>query len=464
MKNTFEKQTVSYDVAVFGAGPAGMGAAVAAARQGARTVLVERMGYLGGNMASGLPFLAFFDMNKKRIVGGLAQKMVEELAALEGTSGHRYCPVHLSVTSVNPFLSRIICFQWAKEYGIDLLLHCEVSDAAVEDGALKSVTVTGKGQHIQIDAKVFIDTTGDGDVGYLAGEEYDLGRPGTHELQPPSLLFNLGGVDFDKVCDYIEKHPDEVTSNCNGRSHIREGYNAEFLRDNEGHVFVGMRQLIAALKEKGNCPIDRDTIIYIRLPIPGHAAINSIRVRDFNGVDVDSLSRGESYAHLQILPLVEMLRAHVPGFEECYITSINPSIGVRETRRLAGIRSLSEEDCIGGHIPEDSIAIYSYFIDRHSSTDSHTYTQSIHKPYGVPYGCTVAKHIDGLMMAGRCMSQDDTALATSRIMTLCMAVGEAAGIGAALAAREGISPRDVDVQKVRQLILENGGILTWNEA
>ncbi len=463
MKNNFEHQAVLYDVAVIGAGPAGVAAAVAAARQGARVVLVERMGYLGGNMASGLPFLAFFDMNQKRIVGGLAQKMVEDLAALDGTSGHRYCPVHLSVTSVNPFLSRIICFAWAKEYGIDLLLHCEVSDAQVVDGVLKTVTVTGKGQHIDISAHVFIDTTGDGDVGYLAGEEYELGREDTHELQPPSLLFNVGGVDFDQVCDYIQEHPDEVTSNCNGRSHIREGYNAQFLRDNEGHVFVGMRQLIAKLKEKGKCPIDRDTIIYIRLPIPGQATLNSIRVRDFNGVDLQSLSNGESYAHLQILPLVEMLRAHVPGFENCYITSINPAIGVRETRRLSGIRMLTEEDCVGGVIPEDSVAIYSYFIDRHSSTDSHTYTQSIHKPYGVPYGCTVAKHIDGLMMAGRCISQDDTALATSRIMTLCMAVGEAAGIGAALAAQQGISPRDVDVREVRKILLAHGAILTWEE-
>ncbi len=463
MKNTFQDQSVGYDVAVFGAGPAGIAASVAAAREGARVVLVERMGYLGGNMASGLPFLAFFDMYKKRIVGGLAERMVEELARLNATSGHRYCPVHLSVTSIDPFLSRIICFKWAKEYGIDLLLHCEVSDARVEDGVLKQVTVTGKGQHINISADVFIDTTGDGDVGYLAGEEYELGQEGSHALQPPSLLFNLGGVDFDKVCDYIEEHPDEVTSNCNGRSHIQEGYNAEFLRGNDGHIFVGMRQLIQRLKAENKCPIDRDTIIYIRLPIPGQATINSIRVRDFNGVDIHSLSAGESYAHLQILPLVEMLREYVPGFENCYITSVNPSIGVRETRRLCGIRTLTEDDCISGHIPDDSIAIYSYFIDRHSSTDSHTYTQSIKKPYGVPYGCTVAKSIDGLMMAGRCISQDSTALATSRIMTLCMAVGEAAGVGAALASKEKIGPRDVDVSEVRRIHSKNGAILTWSE-
>ncbi|MEG2120214.1 MAG: FAD-dependent oxidoreductase, partial [Pseudoflavonifractor sp.] len=139
MINDFKKEVAQYDVVVLGGGPGGMAAAVAAAREGSKVALVERLGYLGGQMASGLPFLAFLDMHKRQVVGGLAQKMVDDLAALDGTAGHRYCPFHLSSTTINPFYSRIVCFQWAKDYGIDLLMHCEVSGTKVEQGALTAV-------------------------------------------------------------------------------------------------------------------------------------------------------------------------------------------------------------------------------------------------------------------------------------------------------------------------------------
>ena len=161
------------DVVVIGAGPGGISAAVGAAREGAKVILVERMGFLGGQLSSGLPFLAFMDMHKRRIVGGLAENMVNRLKEKEGTNGHTYCPFHLSVTNMNQFYTRIICFEMAQEYGIDLLLHCELSNVRVENGRLRSVTVSGKGTNIELEAKVFIDATGDGDLGYMAGAEYE---------------------------------------------------------------------------------------------------------------------------------------------------------------------------------------------------------------------------------------------------------------------------------------------------
>lgn len=459
MVNEFQKEIVHYDVAVLGGGPGGMAAAVAAARQGSKVVLVERLGYLGGQMASGLPFLAFLDMHKRQVVGGLAQKMVDDLVALDGTAGHRYCPFHLSSTTVNPFYSRIVCFQWAKDYGIDLLMHCEVSAARVENNRLVAVTVTGKGQEIEIQAKAFIDATGDGDVAYMAGAEYEKGQEDTGVLQPASLMFNLGGVDFDKFVDFIATHPEELPYHM-GLSHVQPGYDAAFFRDNPGHIFFGLNHMIENLRKEGKCPIKRDTVIYIRLPMPGHVAVNTIRVQNFDGSDVYDLSRGEQEAHLQILPLIKMLQEHVPGFEACYMTSVNAVIGVRESRRIMGVRKLTGQDCIDGKVPEDSIALYSYFIDIHNGAGEGTYTKTIEEPYGVPYGCMVAKSIDGLMMAGRCASVDAIAFGSTRIMTLCMAMGEAAGIGAALAIQKGISPKDVDVREVRAILKANGGILS----
>jgi hypothetical protein len=452
------KQIIKTDVAVIGGGPGGIASAVAAARQGVKVVLVERLGTLGGNLASGLPMLAFLDMHRRRIVGGLAQELIEELKKYGGSSDHQYCPFHVSSTTINQFYTQIICFQWIKKYGIELLLHCELTDVKVKDGKLTSVTVTGKGQDFEIEAAVFIDGTGDGDLGFRAGADIEKGQDGTGVLQPPSLMFNLSGVNFERFFDYIEAHPEELPYSM-GLTHIREGYNAEFFRKNPGFIFYGLGKTIEKLRQEGKCPIDRDTIIFICQPIPGTAAINSIRILNFDGSDIRDLSRGEMESRLQILPLIEMFRNYVPGFENAYLASITPFIGVRESRRIMGIKKLVKEDVMAGKIPDDSIGLFSYFIDIHSGDGKTTYTKSVEEPYGVPYGCTVSKDIEGLMMTGRCISVDAVSFGSSRIMTLCMAIGEGAGIGAALGVQKKISPKDVSPAEVREILVQHGAIL-----
>jgi len=201
-------EKITTDVAVIGSGPGGIAAAVAAARTGARVVLVERLGFLGGQLGSGLPFLAFYDMHRRQVVGGLAQKLVDELQSIGGTANHQYCPLHLSSTTVNQFYTRIVCFKWAKELGIQLLLHCELSGADVQNGIIRSVTVTGKGQSFRIAANIFIDGTGDGDLGFMSGASFEIGQEKTGQLQPPTLMFNLSGINFDRFCDFIEAHPE----------------------------------------------------------------------------------------------------------------------------------------------------------------------------------------------------------------------------------------------------------------
>jgi hypothetical protein len=453
-----EKELVKTDVAVIGSGPGGISAAVAAAREGAQVVLVERLGYLGGQLGSGLPFLAFLDMRQRQVVGGLAQKMVDDLDKLGATAGHQYCPLHLSSTTVNQFYTRIICFQWAKDLGIQLLMHCELSGADVSGGRLRSVTVTGKGKAFEIEAKVFIDGTGDGDLGFISGASFEIGQEKTGFLQPPTLMFNLSGVNFDRFTDYLSAHPEELPYGL-WLPHLKPGYDGAFFKKNPGHIFLGLHGLLKRLRAGGECPVNRDTIIYIRQPIPGTVAVNTIRILNFDGSNIHDLSRGEMEAHLQIIPLVELFRKHVPGFEEAYLSSINPGIGVRESRRIMGIKKLTGEAVSAGLVPDDSIGLFSYFIDIHQGDGTETYTKAVEEPYGVPYGCTVSKDIDGLMMTGRCISTDAIALGSSRIMTLCMAIGEGAGIGAALAVKNNISPAAIDVRNLRQILLRRGAIL-----
>lgn len=452
-------EVIKTDVAVLGAGPGGVAAAMAAARHGAKVLLIERMGFVGGNLASGLPLLAFLDSQGRTVTGGFAQELVDRLTKMKGTYGHRVCPFHNSTTVINPMYTRICLFEMLKENNVDLLLHCEITDTKVVNGKICSVTAVGKGTEIEVEADVFIDATGDGDVAYMAGATYELGQKDTGVLQPPTLMFDLGGIDFDKFFDYLEAHPEELPYGSN-LDHIRAGYDAKFFRESPNHVFFGLKAMIEKLRKEGKCPIDRDTVIYIRQPIADHVTINTVRILNFNGTDVHELSRGEQEGHLQILPITKMLQDHVPGFENCYLSSINPFIGIRETRRIVGEKMLDKDDVIAGTIPEDTIALGSYIIDIHSGDGNKTYIKNLDGPYGISYGCTVSKDIDGLMMSGRCISVDAVSFGSTRVMPTCMAVGDGAGIAAALAVKHGVSPKDVDVKELREKLINYGAILS----
>jgi hypothetical protein len=240
---------------------------------------------------------------------------------------------------------------------------------------------------------------------------------------------------------------------------LREGYNAEFFRSNPSFTFFGMQHLIRRLREEGKCPIDRDTIIFIRQPIPGEVAVNTIRILNFDGSDVHDLTNGEMEAHLQIPKVIQMFRDYVPGFENCYLTSINSNIGVRESRRILGKKMLDYHSCIEGCVPEDTIALCSYFLDIHNGNGDDTTGIPIEEPFGIPYGCLVSKDIDNLMMAGRDISVDPITFGATRIMNVCMSVGQAAGTAAAMAVAQEQNPDQVDIHALREKLLEQKAIL-----
>ena len=161
-------------------------------------------------------------------------------------------------------------------------------------------------------------------------------------MQPPTLMFNLGGVNFEEFCDFIEQHPEELPYDV--LDNIAQGYNADFFRKTKSFIFLGMHHLLEELRKKGECPVDRETVIFIRQPMPGQVAVNTIRLLNFDGSNLHDLSNGEMEAHLQIPKLMKMFRENVPGFENCYLDSINASIGVRESRRIKGIKMLDHHE------------------------------------------------------------------------------------------------------------------------
>lgn len=448
---------VKYDVVVIGAGPGGLPAAIAAARQGVKVLMVDRNGYVGGNVALGLPLLAFLDKKGRQVTAGIAQEFVDKLIAREACYGHRTCPMHNSVTVIQPDIFKIIALETCKEAGVDILLHCETVCVDVENNRLKRVYVQGKGMRIELEGKIFIDATGDGDLAYLAGASYEKGQAGSGVIQPPTVMFTLGNINHDRFFDYLEKNPDQLT--YGDTIECGEGYDAAYFRESKNHVFVGLRKLIMELRAKGECPIDRDTFIYINSPNEGQIYVNSTRHLNVDATDLFDLTRAELEGHIQIGKLVDMLKMHVPGFENCYISNISPNLGVRETRRIMGIKKLTADRIIKGEISEDSIALGSYKIDIHSGTNDSTIFTALEEPYGIPYGCLVARDIEGLMISGRCISVDAEVLGSTRVMPTCMAIGEAAGVGAALAVKNNILPSEVNSSDVRKILLENGAIL-----
>lgn len=445
-----------YDVAVIGGGPGGIPAAIAAARNGARTLLVEKNGYLGGNLAIGLPLLAYLDRYGNHVAGGIAQEFADRLEKRGACWGHARCPMHNSVTLYHHDIARIVLIEMCQEAGVDILLHTQLIDADVQDARLQRVTLMGKGNRIEVDAQVFIDATGDGDLGYMAGAAYEKGQKGTGVLQPPTCMFAVGNVDEEKFFDFLESDPEQMKL-CD-TIEVDPGFDASHFRSTKSHVVVGLRKLFAELKRQGELPVDRDTFIAINSLLPGQHNINSTRHLGIDGSDVFDLTRAEIEGQMQIEKLVETMRKHIPGYENCYISRIYPSIGIRESRRFLGRKYLTEASILSGDVPDDSIGLSSYIIDIHDGGGAETIVKKV-DAYGVPYGCLVARDIDGLMFSGRCISVDAVVMSSSRVMPPCMVIGEGAGTGAALAVRHGASPADVDVAELRAVLRGAGVIL-----
>ena len=365
--------------------------------------------------------------------------------------------MHNSVTLYDHELFKIVALHKVLDAGIDVLFHTDIEAVNVENASIREITLRGKGYRIFIKAKVYIDASGDGDMAYLAGASYEKGQKDTGILQPPTMMFTLSGVDIDRTIDYLAENPDQMdrskTIDCAG------GYDADFFRSDPNFVMVAMRKLFAELRAQGKMPVNRENIIVINSLLPGEVHMNCTRHLGTDGSDVFSVTKAEIEGYLQIEKFVETLHQHVPGFEQCYISQIYPSLGIRESRRFSGIRQLTEADVVNGVFNEETIGIGSYCVDIHAGDGLSTIFTKI-PAYGIPYGITVSDEIEGLMFAGRCASMDAVAMSSARVMPICMAIGEAAGVGAALAVKQDISPRDVDVAQVREILLKAGAILT----
>ena len=451
-------ETLQYDVVVVGGGPGGIPAAIAAARQGAKVLLVERNGFLGGNMTIGLPLLAYLDKDGNQVIKGIAQEFIDRLTELGACSPHHWCPMHDSVTIYDDEVFKVVALDMCIKAGVEILLYTQVIDTNVENGELKSVTLFGKGRKMEAEAKIFIDATGDGDVGYMAGARYEKGPDNNGKLQPPTLMCTIDGVDVDRVISHLEAHPEETVLADTIERY--PGYDGSYYRNlnPDQHAMVAFRKLFTELREKGILPVDRDTLISISTLTPGRVNLNCTRHKGIDGSDVKDLTKATIDGHFQNLKLIEVLREYIPGFENARLVRFYPFLGVRETRRFAGIDTLTEADLLNGVIDETTIGLGSYIIDIHDGAGAGTICKKV-MPYGIPYGSTVSADISNLMFAGRCGSMDSVAMSSLRVMPPLMAMGQGAGVGAALAIKKGVKPGQITPAEVREILRADGVML-----
>lgn len=443
-----------YDVIVIGGGPGGLPAAVASAREGAKTLLVERSGFLGGVAATGLPLLAFYDRTGKQVVGGIGNELVERMDQVGATFGGAIpCPIHNSITPVNPFWLRIEAVKMCEEAGVDLLFSTEVESVEVKGSRVRGVDLISKGKKYSAETDVLIDSTGDGTAAYLAGADYEMGQGESSQVQPVSLVFSLGNVDIDAVLEYIKKNPETFSNPSTYGVH----YTLDYFLDSRSFYFTGFEEFINEARENGEFDVPRDRVIFAKQPNSNEIVVNAVRVCDVDPTDPLSMSKAEVIAHQQVETLFKFFKNYCPGFADSFLANIAVSTYGRESRRIVGIKTIEDNAVDEFLVPEDTIALAGYNLDIHTNTG--IVLQPSKHAIGIPYGCLVSKNIEGLMASGRCISSKPYPLGLIRAMSTCLAIGEAAGTAAAMSVRSGEKLSAINVPELRARLSENGAIL-----
>ena len=436
------------DVAVIGAGPAGIMAALAAAEEGLKVALIEGRSFVGGNLTIGLPVLGFLSQKGKLIIKGLSEKLMERLRARGAASAHQPCPLHVSLTLIDPEVVKSVAVEMLTECKVELLLHTMFSEVVMEGDRIKALIVKGKSDREAILAKMVIDTTGDAEVAKRSGVPCKKGNE-QGGMQPPTLMFSMEGADTGRLRECLVNDPE--TYDC-------DFIPPDYFAKNPRFILVGLRKLIARARADG-LVIPNDRTILISGLREGEFWVNMTRVKGVDGTDARSLTAGEIETRGQIDDLCTYLVSYVPGFEQARLARVAPFLGIRETRRMVGQYTLTGDDIRSCRRFDDAIAVASYPIDLHSPDDDDCVLEWCGDCYDIPYRSLVPRNVSNLLVAGRCISATHEALASTRVMSTCMALGEAAGRAAQLCVREKVSPADVDTHRLRKELLACGAYL-----
>ena len=444
-------QVERYDVLVVGGGNAGCAAALAAARHGARTLLVERYGFLGGTATAAMvgPWMTFHS-GTERIVGGIAQEIVERLIAMGGSQGHiaDASDYVRTITPFDPEVHKALLFEMMRESGVALLLHAYFLESLRDaTGAVRGARVGTVGGMRDYEARVTIDASADAYVAASAGVALQQGDGGGR-VQPASLMFRLSHVDLAATAAYVRANADEMRTSLPPEARDAASLTA----------VAGLYALWNRARERGDVDVPRELVSFFISPYPDEVSVNMTRVTDIDPLDPDDLTRAEVEARAQVMQLLAFFRRDVPGFANARIAATGTQIGIRESRRIAGVYTLTRDDVLHARTFDDAVARSAYPIDIHNPSGAGTTTFRLPAgaSYEIPYRCLVPQRVDALLVAGRCISTTHEALASTRLTPTVMTLGQAAGTAAAFVAEQLIRPRDVDAAQLRAALVRDG--------
>ena len=408
------------DILVLGSGPSGFAAAYTAAKNGAKVILVEQGGDVGGISTSGL---------MSHWTGSCGSPLYYEI--LKRSAQYNEGKFKNKITNlIDPEKLKTLYLEMLYEVGCKIMLYTFAEDAICNGNEILGATVINKSGKTDIYAKITIDATGDGDIAARAGAEFVLGRESDNKMQPSTLMFKIGGVDYDR---------------------------AVFLGSFESTYETPNGELQSLAKE--HIPYPAGHILTYESTLPGVVTCNMTNAIDIDGTNADDLTRATFICRKQMDDIVKYLREFVPGYENCYVISSASLMGIRETRHFKGKYTLNEQDILEAKIFDDYVVKNAYFnFDVHNITGSgldKTGVQKLFKQekgYTIPYRCLIPDVKENLLLCGRNISGTHMAHSNYRVMPICIGIGEAAGAAAYISVSQDSNLKDVDAKEIRQLI------------
>jgi hypothetical protein len=445
------------DVLVCGGGCAGATAALAAARQGARVALAEQAGFCGGAHTlagvngvggwqydlDGRPLIDGIPLEIARTVadaGGAEPGQVERLSRPRpGGPDYRDGGLGCYWVAASPEIMKLVLDRMLTAAGVAVLLHASAVMPIVENGRVRGCFIESKSGRQAILADVTIDCTGDGDIAARAGAPFEIGRSADNACQPMTKIFTVGNADVGHLW-YSTDKPDPEPDSL-----VRNRY----------------REAIELARQRGEIDLIPNDILCAATPInpadPRTRMVNFTRIQNVSAVDADDLTRAEIIGREQVREAVAFLRKYVRNSRDAYLIA-TAGLGIRESRRIMGEYVLTGEDVRTSRSFDDQVVRGIYLLDIHNPDEvgKPSVLEMLDAPYGIPYRCLLPQGLDGLLLAGRCISGDHVAHASYRIQSHCMAMGQAAGTAAAMAVRHGISARDLSAEELRERLTADG--------
>lgn len=424
MKQVTQNRTIpvtgQYDVVVCGGGPAGWIAAVAAARSGAKTALLEQFGFVGGMATAGLVLpISVFTYNGKLVCGGIPWEFVRRMEDVHGAQVEK----PLGNVAHDPEIYKLTAQRMLLEAGVELHLHCTVTGCLHDGGHLTHVLFDTRSGAQAFEARYVIDATGDGAICAMTGvpmQEPEL------TLQPASLIFCLGGVDTDAL---------EVDH------HNKQGVNMHH---------VALQSALRELAKTEDVP-QFGGPWFCHILRPGFTLANATRTFADMADHLDATA-AECRLREDAFRLTELFRRLDPAFRDCYLAYTAPITGTRETRHIRGVHILTGEEYVNRVHFEDAVARSAHPIDIHSASDSHQRCTFLEDAAYIPYRSLIVPGYDNLIVPSRCLSADQIASASVRVQAPMMCLGQAAGLAAAMCAEKNSSVHDVDIPALRRTL------------